>query len=187
MKRAIAWFAENHVAANLLMALLLVGALAASEWLVLPWVVAGDSMSPTLRAGDRVLVDLWSYRQRPPRRGEVALLLEPGGEPLVKRVARLPPGADRRAGAKAAEWADLAVGADLDVGLDHGVGTDNNAICELRAGIDDCGWVNRARHQPPARADIISASHTTSSLTSARPLIFAKVLLLATSSTSKMI
>jgi nickel-type superoxide dismutase maturation protease len=54
------------------------------------WKVAGVSMEPALREGDRVLVDVWSYRRRPPRIGEVALLVAPAGVPVVKRVATAP-------------------------------------------------------------------------------------------------
>jgi signal peptidase I len=68
--------------------------LALTRWVAIPWVVVGPSMAPTLRQGDRVLIDLWSYRRRAPRPGEVALLDGPGNVPLVKRVVRgpLPPG-----------------------------------------------------------------------------------------------
>jgi signal peptidase I len=44
-------------------------------------------MQPTLRDGDRVLVDLWTYGRRAPRRGEVALVDVGDGRALVKRVA----------------------------------------------------------------------------------------------------
>ncbi len=49
-------------------------------------------MDPTLRDGDRVIVDLWSLRGRTPRDGEIVLLDGPAGEPLVKRVSRTPEG-----------------------------------------------------------------------------------------------
>jgi len=82
---------------------LLLAALAGAIWLAtsrlaLPWVVAGASMEPTLADGDRVLVDLWSYRQRGPRLGEVVLLDGPLPDepPMLKRVAPAPPGAARR-------------------------------------------------------------------------------------------
>jgi signal peptidase I len=61
--------------------------LAATRFVAIPWVVSGPSMEPTLRDGDRVLVDLWTYGRRPPRPGEIALLEGPGGVALVKRVA----------------------------------------------------------------------------------------------------
>lgn len=71
----------------------LVGAV--TRWVAIPWQVGGDSMSPTLEDGDRVLVDLWTLRGRPPRPGEIVLLAGPGEEALVKRVAREPyPGDD---------------------------------------------------------------------------------------------
>jgi len=77
------------------MGLLLIWLLLALANLVVPWVVIGASMEPTLEQGDRVLVDLWSYRQRSPRGGEVALLASPAGLPIVKRVAAEGTGADR--------------------------------------------------------------------------------------------
>jgi signal peptidase I len=68
---------------------------AATRWLVAPFSVDGRSMEPTLRDGDRVLVDLWSYGRRPPHAGEVVVLVGPSGDDLVKRVAREPyPGTD---------------------------------------------------------------------------------------------
>lgn len=66
-----------------------------TRWVVLPWVVEGPSMEPTLRAGDRVLVDLWTFRNRPPRRGDVVVVRGPGDEDLVKRIGPEPyPGDD---------------------------------------------------------------------------------------------
>lgn len=71
----------------------LVGAL--TRWVAVPWQVGGESMAPTLEDGDRVLVDLWTLRGRAPRPGEIVVLAGPGGEFLVKRVAREPyPGRD---------------------------------------------------------------------------------------------
>ena len=61
-----------------------------TRYLAIPWVVAGSSMEPTLLAGDRVVVDLWTYGYRAPRQGEVVLVAGPGGIPLVKRVAAGP-------------------------------------------------------------------------------------------------
>ena len=66
-----------------------------TRWVVIPWVVSGPSMEPTLSEGDRVLVDLWSLRSRSPRPGEIVVCAGPGDEDLVKRVAREPyPGND---------------------------------------------------------------------------------------------
>ena len=73
------------------LALLLAGFELITESTVVPWVVAGPSMEPALLAGDRVLVDRWTYRHRPPRVGEVVLLQGSSDVPLVKRVAD-PPG-----------------------------------------------------------------------------------------------
>ena len=51
--------------------------------------VRDESMLPTLRPGDRLLVDPRAYRERPPRVGEIVVFVDPE-EPsrwLVKRVA----------------------------------------------------------------------------------------------------
>ena len=73
-------------------ALLLVFLFLATEHLARPWVVAGPSMAPALEPGDRVVVDLWTYRHRLPRTGELALFRgpEPPAATMVKRVARGP-------------------------------------------------------------------------------------------------
>ena len=65
-----------------------------TRFVAIPWTVNGDSMSPTLRSGDRVLVDLWSYRNRSPVVGEPVLLRGPGSVLMVKRVSagNPPPG-----------------------------------------------------------------------------------------------
>jgi signal peptidase I len=62
-----------------------------TRFIATPWTVSGDSMAPTLRSGDRVLVDLWSYRSRTPATGEPVLLQGPGGVLMVKRVATADP------------------------------------------------------------------------------------------------
>ena len=48
-------------------------------------------MLPTLRPGDRLLVDPAAYRDRPPRAGDVVVLVDPEepGRWLVKRVSRV--------------------------------------------------------------------------------------------------
>jgi len=74
--------------------IVLIGATAAlwgfERWIAVPWTVEGASMEPTLKDGERVLVDLWSLRRRPPRTGEIVLFAGPADEPLVKRVAAAP-------------------------------------------------------------------------------------------------
>ena len=76
----------------LVLALAAVGFQLATTELLLPWVVAGSSMEPALANGDRIIVDLWTYQQRPPRPGEVVLFRGPGpSEPvLIKRCAAPP-------------------------------------------------------------------------------------------------
>ncbi len=61
--------------------------LGTTRWLVVPWSVEGPSMEPTLREGDRVIVDLLTFRRREPHEGDVVLIEGPGGVELVKRVA----------------------------------------------------------------------------------------------------
>ncbi len=90
------------------MAVLLVGFLSATEFLVRPWVVAGPSMEPTLFAGDRVVVDRWTFRQRAPRTGELVLVLEESGGMLVKRVVAV----DRKHGTFRVLGDNLAVSRD---------------------------------------------------------------------------
>jgi nickel-type superoxide dismutase maturation protease len=53
--------------------------------------VFDESMLPTLRPGDRLLVDTAAYRDRPPAVGEVVVLVDPEQPSrwLVKRVARV--------------------------------------------------------------------------------------------------
>lgn len=87
---------------------LLAGAIwLATDRLALPWVVVGDSMEPTLSDGDRVLVDLWSFRHRAPRIGEIVLFdgPAPGRAALLKRVAPAPPGSEW--GLQPALWDDV--------------------------------------------------------------------------------
>jgi signal peptidase I len=68
---------------------------AVTHWLLIPFVVSGPSMQPTLWDGDRVLVDLSTLRGRVPRPGDVVVLSGPRGDNLVKRVAQAPyPGND---------------------------------------------------------------------------------------------
>ena len=79
--------------------LLLAGLWLAGASLMMPWVVAGRSMEPTLFHGDRVLVDRWTYRHRPPRPGELVLFVGPEETVMVKRLAPPPPHAQFRPGA----------------------------------------------------------------------------------------
>lgn len=82
-----------------LLALLACAFALATRHVALPWVVVGPSMEPTLLQGDRVVVDLWTYRHRAPRPGEIVLFEGPrtGDTPMVKRV--VPPPLDH-AGSK---------------------------------------------------------------------------------------
>ena len=55
--------------------------------------VTGDSMLPTLQAGDLVLVDPAAYRTNGPRPGEIVVAWHPFRRdlPIIKRVASLTP------------------------------------------------------------------------------------------------
>jgi signal peptidase I len=66
--------------------------LLAVKWLVAePFRVPSASMAPTLRPGDRVLVNKLAYRTGRPARGDLALVEVPRtGELLLKRVVGLP-------------------------------------------------------------------------------------------------
>lgn len=94
--------APPAAAISTVLVVLLLALLLGLEFLARPWVVVGRSMEPTLRPGDRVLVDLWTYRHRAPRADEVVVVRPaPGASAWVKRVARVVP--DRPGGA-AAVW-----------------------------------------------------------------------------------
>jgi len=56
-------------------------------------VVEDTSMAPTLRPGDRLLVDARALRRRAPVRGEIAVVADPNGSGrwLVKRIAAVGP------------------------------------------------------------------------------------------------
>jgi nickel-type superoxide dismutase maturation protease len=58
-------------------------------------IVADASMAPTLRPGDRLLVDAGAYRRAAPRVGDVVVLVDPTAPErwLVKRVAAVDPAA----------------------------------------------------------------------------------------------
>jgi signal peptidase I len=51
-----------------------------------PFRIPSDSMSPTLRAGDRVLANKLAYRFGEPEVGDLAVLEGPRGEVLAKRI-----------------------------------------------------------------------------------------------------
>lgn len=57
-----------------------------------PFVVEGESMSPTFDSGDYLIVDELSYRFREPRRGDVIVFRYPGNPDIfyIKRVIGLP-------------------------------------------------------------------------------------------------
>jgi signal peptidase I len=56
--------------------------------------VSGRSMVPTLRPGDRLLVETWTFGRRPPQVGEVVVAPDPRAptRELVKRVAAVDDG-----------------------------------------------------------------------------------------------
>ncbi len=53
--------------------------------------VKGASMAPTLKAGDRLLLNRFAYLHREPQRGELVVLKDPEtGDLIVKRIVGLP-------------------------------------------------------------------------------------------------
>ncbi len=55
-----------------------------------PFAIPSESMEPTLRPGDHVLVEKLSYRFDSPRRGDLVVFKTPGGGTLsVKRIVGL--------------------------------------------------------------------------------------------------
>lgn len=52
-------------------------------------IVVGESMLPTLRPGELLLVDRGAYRMNPPERGDV-VLARYGSEVILKRIVGLP-------------------------------------------------------------------------------------------------
>jgi signal peptidase I len=74
----------------------LVVALIVKATLLQAFYIPSESMEPTLKIGDRVLVDKVSYRFRDVHRGDIVVFERPGEEPapevkdLIKRVVGLP-------------------------------------------------------------------------------------------------
>ena len=62
---------------------------------VQPCFVPTDSMAPTVRSGDHILINTWVYHVRPPQRGDIVVYRAPpeapaGEQLLVKRLIGLP-------------------------------------------------------------------------------------------------
>ena len=57
-----------------------------------PFYVGSESMVPTLKVWDRVLINKLAYDLEEPRRGDIVLFESPDGgeDPLIKRVVALP-------------------------------------------------------------------------------------------------
>ena len=73
----------RRIALPILLVVLVAGLLYSIE----PVRVHADSMQPTLRSGDEVLVDRLSLALRAPHRGEIVVANAPSGGLVVKRVA----------------------------------------------------------------------------------------------------
>jgi signal peptidase I len=79
-----------------LLVLALVAALLIKTFLVQAFYIPSGSMQPTLKKGDRVLVNKLAYRLGDPHRGDVVVFERPPSEPdteikdLIKRVIGLP-------------------------------------------------------------------------------------------------
>jgi signal peptidase I len=70
--------------------LLVVLAFALRTWVAEPFAIPSESMAPTLRPGDHVLVEKLSYRFGSPHRGDLVVFTAPdGGSLAVKRVVGL--------------------------------------------------------------------------------------------------
>lgn len=74
----------------------LVVALVVKTFLIQAFYIPSESMVPTLKVGDRVLVNKLSYRTGDVERGDIVVFARPGGpasdgiEDLIKRVVALP-------------------------------------------------------------------------------------------------
>lgn len=139
-----------------LLALVASGVLLATWYLALPWAVAGPSMQPTLAPGDRLLVDVWTYRQRDPRPGEIALFTGPEHSrgAMVKRIAAPPPFPRDRPDGRIWNPPAASVGPGLWVLGDHPEASDDSrrfgAVPRER-------FVGRVflRYWPPSRAGLV--------------------------------
>ncbi len=71
-------------------ALLVLLALPVRAYVAEPFAIPSESMAPTLRPGDHVLVEKLSYRFGSPRRGDLVVFRSPdGGALAVKRIVGL--------------------------------------------------------------------------------------------------
>jgi len=68
---------------------LLALALAVRQWVCMPTLISGESMQPTLRAGQLAWINKLAYRSRPPQRFEIVVVRTPQ-QWIVKRVLGLP-------------------------------------------------------------------------------------------------
>jgi nickel-type superoxide dismutase maturation protease len=102
--------------------------------------VNGMSMAPTLKPGDRLLVEALSYRSRPPQDGEIVLASDPRvpSRELVKRIKHVD------AGAGTAELVGDAAEASTDSRTFGPI-----PLSALR-------WRVALRYWPPARAAILT-------------------------------
>ena len=79
--------------------------------------VRDDSMLPTLRPGDRLLVDRGAYRHEAPSIGDIVVLVDPQQPErwLVKRVAGVGPGRFWRSGTGLVTTESPEAGAPIDL------------------------------------------------------------------------
>jgi signal peptidase I len=80
----VAWIAAVSVVSSL------VGAYRGTVFGYEHYYVPAMSMSPTIRAGDRVAVDTWRYREIPPAFGDIVVCDFGDGTLVVKRVVGVP-------------------------------------------------------------------------------------------------
>jgi signal peptidase I len=67
-----------------------VALLIARAFVAEPFAIPSESMAPTLRPGDQVLVEKLTYRFSGPRRGDLSAFTDSAGDVTLKRIVGLP-------------------------------------------------------------------------------------------------
>lgn len=63
-------------------------ALVIKTWVVQPYVVPSPSLEPTIKVGERVLVNKFVYRFGAPQRGDIVVFSNPNYDPVVKTLIK---------------------------------------------------------------------------------------------------
>lgn len=92
MKKSVKKKLDKILKLSIYMLLILVAVLLVSKFILLKTVVVGESMSPTLSAGDQLLTDRLSYRFKTPERFDIIVFpyRHNRNELVVKRVIGMP-------------------------------------------------------------------------------------------------